>query len=61
VTQQPYEPIQISAEHGDGLPDLFQKLRAHIPKVKEEQYVERKSKRVERYAHYKQMLLDEIV
>lgn len=23
VTGEPYEPVFISAEHGDGLPDLF--------------------------------------
>jgi hypothetical protein len=23
ITKQPYDPIFISAEHGDGLPDLF--------------------------------------
>ena len=57
----PYEPVFISAEHGDGLPDLFQKLRTHIPQHKEEEYEERKQKRIERYLSYKEMLLDEIV
>jgi predicted GTPase len=28
---QPVEPIFISAEHGDGLPDLFQAVRKRIP------------------------------
>jgi hypothetical protein len=27
----PIEPIFISAEHGDGLPDLFQALKKRIP------------------------------
>lgn len=61
VTNLPYEPIFISAEHGDGLPDLFQRLRAHIPLQKEQEYEDRKQKRVERYNKYKAMLIDEIV
>lgn len=61
ATNQPYEPVLISAEHGDGLPDLFQKLRAHIPESKEKEYAIRKEKRLERFDHYKEMLLDEIV
>ena len=31
LTNESYEPIFISAEHGDGLPDLYKKLRAYIP------------------------------
>ena len=60
-TEEPYEPIFISAEHGDGLPDLFQRLQKHIPAEKEKEFIERKAKRLERFEHYKQMLLDEIV
>jgi 50S ribosomal subunit-associated GTPase HflX len=34
VTNQAYDPIFISAEHGDGLPDLFQMIKRHIPDSK---------------------------
>ena len=61
ITEEPYEPIFISAEHGDGLPDLFRSLRLHIPPEREQQYEERKEKRVIQFEHYKSMLLDEIV
>jgi GTP-binding protein len=30
------EPLPISAEHGEGLADLFQVIRAHLPKAEEE-------------------------
>ena len=46
MTEEPYEPIFISAEHGDGLPDLFKRLREHIPPEREQQYEDRKEKRV---------------
>jgi predicted GTPase len=57
----PYDPIFISAEHGDGLPDLFQKIKMHIPEHKEEEFINKKKKRVERYLEYKDLLMDEIV
>lgn len=57
----PLEPIFVSAEHGDGLTDLFQALRKRIPEAKFSQYGDRKQKRVERFYQYKQMLLDEYV
>lgn len=60
-TGEPFEPLFISAEHGDGLPDLFRRLRELIPAEKGEQFALRQEKRVERFLHYKQMLLDEIV
>ena len=46
MTGEAYEPIFISAEHGDGLPDLFKRLREHILPEREEQYSERKEKRI---------------
>lgn len=55
------EPIFISAEHGDGLQDLFQALKGRIPESQFSQYSDRKKKRAERYDQYKQMLLDEFV
>ena len=45
----PLEPIFVSAEHGDGLTDLFQALRKRIPEAKFSQYGDRKQKRVERF------------
>lgn len=35
ITEEPYEPLFISAEHGDGLTDLFDRLQKHIPAEKE--------------------------
>ena len=55
------EPIFISAEHGDGLPDLMQALRKRIPNSQFLQFDERKKKRVQRFHEYKQLLLDEFV
>jgi len=53
MTELPYEPLFISAEHGDGLPDLFKRLRECIPPEREQQYEERKEKRVTQFEHYK--------
>jgi GTP-binding protein len=58
---KPVEPIFVSAEHGDGLPDLFQALKKRIPTTHFMVHDERKKKRVERFHEYKQMLLDEFV
>ena len=55
------EPIFISAEHGDGLPDLMQALRKRIPNSQFLQFDELKKKRVQRFHEYKQLLLDEFV
>lgn len=51
----------VSAEHGDGLQDLFDRIEKLIPPEKHGQYIDRKEKRIERYIEYKNMLLDEIV
>ena len=61
TTLQPYDPIFISAEHGDGLPDLFQKIEAHIPYTASSTFEERKLKRINRYLEFKELMLDEIV
>lgn len=61
LTQKPIEPLFISAEHGDGLQDLFEKIGKLIPEQRQIELRARKQKRVERYLEYKNLLLDEIV
>jgi predicted GTPase len=53
--------VFISAEHGDGLQTLYQRIESLVPPSKFEQYENRKQKRIDRYFEYKNMLLDEIV
>lgn len=60
-TGLPIEPIFISSEHGDGLPDLLRQIKLYIPESKEQEYIDRKQKRMDRYLDYKEMLMDEIV
>ena len=48
-TDDPVEPLFISAEHGDGLTDLFAKIKELIPPEKQQEFIDRKAKRVERY------------
>jgi hypothetical protein len=55
------EPIFISGEHGDGLPDLFQAIRKRIPDEHFTNYENKKKSRIEKYFQFKQMLLDEFV
>lgn len=47
------EPIFISAEHGDGLPDLYQQIKLRIPETHLSNYQDKQKKRVERYNEYK--------
>ena len=61
VTGDLIDPLFISAEHGDGLPDLLQLVKKYIPESKEREYADRRQKRVDRFLDYKEMLLDEIV
>ena len=61
VTGQPIEPLFISAEHGDGLPDLMRLIKSHIPESKEQEYSDRRQKRLDRFLEFKKMLMDEIV
>lgn len=49
ISGEPCAPILISAEHGDGLPDLMQRLRLHIPESKKEEFTKRKQKRLQRF------------
>ena len=60
-TGLPVEPLFISGEHGDGLPDLFRLIKTHIPESKEQEYLDRRQKRLDRYLEYKEMLVEEIV
>jgi len=53
--------LYISAEHGDGLPDLYKMIQEHVPTDYQEKQEDRKAKRVERFVEYKEMLLDEIL
>lgn len=53
-------PIFISAEHGDGLPDLYKVIKDTIPETAYQEFENRKAKRVQRYNEYKQMMLDEL-
>ena len=61
ATDELIEPLFISAEHGDGLPDLLRLIRKYIPESKEQEYKDRRQKRLDRFLEYKEMLLDEIV
>ena len=36
------EPIFVSAEHGDGLTDLFGKIKELIPPEKHQQFIDRR-------------------
>lgn len=55
------EPIFISAEHGDGLPDLYHAIKESIPAESKDRFEDRKEKRVHRYLELKEQLMDEIV
>lgn len=61
VTGELIDPLFISAEHGDGLPDLLRLVKKYIPENKEQEYMDRRQKRLDRFLEYKNMLLDEIV
>jgi predicted GTPase len=61
TTGQAISPLHVSAEHGDGMIDLLQRIQANIPDMKYMQFKERKAKRLSRFKDYKKMLLDEIV
>ena len=55
------EPIFISAEHGDGLPDLYHAIHQRIPTTHVTYFQEKKQKRVERFHEYKEMLMEEFI
>lgn len=43
------KPLFISAENGDGLPDLLQEMKACLPSNYEDLYEEKRIKRMERH------------
>jgi hypothetical protein len=61
TTGEPVTPLFLSAEHGDGLPDLFRTIERFIPEGKADEHAERQERRVTRYLEFKQLLMDEIV
>jgi hypothetical protein len=60
-TGEPIAPLFMSAEHGDGLTDLLQRIQASIPSTSKQIFIDRQEKRLKRFEEYKKMLLDEIV
>lgn len=60
-TGEPIAPLFMSAEHGDGLTDLLQRIQASIPATSKQIFIDRQEKRLKRFQEYKEMLLDEIV
>jgi len=55
------EPIFVSAEHGDGLADLYGAIKEHIPPEKFVLYENQKEKRLQRYLGLKAQLMDEVI
>jgi len=55
------EPIFISAEHGDGLPDLYKEIQKRIPQSHIFSFKQKQQKRIERYNEYKKLLMDEFI
>lgn len=53
VTGKEVQPLFVSAEHGDGLTDLLQRIEAAIPASKHIEHRDRKAKRLERFKEYK--------
>ena len=61
LTESIDEPIFISAEHGDGLTDLYKAIKDNIPEENYKKFENRKEKRISRYLELKEQLMDEIV
>ncbi len=55
------EPIYISANHGDGMADLYEKLREKIPDEYIQEYNARIEKRKEKHDHFKNIHKQEIL
>lgn len=55
------EPLYISAEHGDGMTDLYQQIQEFLPEDYKENQESKKERRLEKFQEYKQILLEEIV
>jgi len=43
----------LSAEHGDGMTDLLQRIQACIPETKVQEHKDRQAKRLARFKEYK--------
>ena len=41
-TGESIEPLFVSAEHGDGLPDLMQMIKRHVPDSKKQEHLDRR-------------------
>lgn len=55
------EPIYISANHGDGMVDLYEKLREKIPEEYIQEYNTRIEKRKEKHEHFKNIHKKELL
>ena len=54
-------PLLISAEHGDGIPDLLKEINDRIPEEKKEEFIDRGKLRIKRYEEYKQVLKNQFI
>lgn len=61
ATEDGSDPIFISAEHGDGLADLYRAIKECIPEESYQRFQDRREKRINRYVALKEQLMDEIV
>jgi predicted GTPase len=61
VAEEQNEPIFLSAEHGDGLVELYQGIHHRIPVTQYSEHKNRQEQRIDRFRDYKQMLLDELI
>lgn len=55
------EPIFISAEHMDGMTDLYAAIEQHIPNNLAEKHKEIRDKRVQRYYQFKEKMIQELI
>lgn len=53
-------PLFISAQHGDGMNDLYKAILDSIPESRYDEFENRMTKRVQRYNDYKQMMINEL-
>lgn len=55
------EPLFVSAEHGDGMQDLYSRITNLIPAENYQRYEERREKRLDRFAELKELMMQEII
>lgn len=55
------EPIFISAEHTDGMTDLYAAIEQHLPEGIADKYKEIRNKRVERYYQFREKMIEELI